>query len=228
MNFSLLVPTRARPHNVARLLDSIATTADNPSAIEVVLYVDDDDRQSHHLTHDTLKTESIVGDRRPMSKMFSACYQRCSGAIIMLCGDDVVFRTAGWDQQVAARFERFPDRIALIYGNDLLKGESLCTHPFLSREACEQLGRPCPPEYPGEYIDTHIFDVFHKLRCAGRDRIVYLDDVVIEHMHYSVGKAPVDDTYTNHAPTHICREIYERLEGQRAQTVATLLATTQV
>jgi hypothetical protein len=40
---SLLVPTRGRPANVARFLNSAAATARTPQAIEAVFYVDDDD-----------------------------------------------------------------------------------------------------------------------------------------------------------------------------------------
>lgn len=52
-----------------------------------------------------------------------------------------------------------------------------------------------PVEYNRDYIDTHLYDIFRKLKALGCDRLVYLEDVVLEHMHIEAGKARMDATY---------------------------------
>ena len=43
IEYSILVPTRARPSNMKRLCNSVFSTASNPESVEVIFYIDDDD-----------------------------------------------------------------------------------------------------------------------------------------------------------------------------------------
>ncbi|MCH7651437.1 MAG: hypothetical protein IIA63_09820, partial [Nitrospinae bacterium] len=47
----------------------------------------------------------------------------------------------------------------------------------------------------GGFIDYHLMDIFKRLQVLGEDRVVYLKDTVIEHLHYRYGKSEVDATY---------------------------------
>ena len=113
----------------------------------------------------------------------------------MLLNDDVIFRTKGWDIEVIQAFKKFPDEVALVYGNDLDQEESVPTFPFISRVACENLGGICPGGYRNLHIESHLFDIFKKLSKIGHQRIVYLKHVVFEHMHFAVGKTLFDHSY---------------------------------
>ena len=57
------------------------------------------------------------------------------------------------------------------------------------------LGRPFPHEYRGAFIDYHLLDIFKRLERNGHQRLVYLEDVVFEHMHYRTGKGDYDEIY---------------------------------
>lgn len=215
MLFSILLPTRQRPAILKRCLESIAATAASPEAIECVLYVDEDDDSSLDVDQPGLVLRRIVGEHRSMGAMHQACYRASRGRYVMLAGDDIIFRTPGWDEQVLCSFARFPDDVAMAYGNDLIQGRNMSTAPILSRTVCELLDGPCPAQYPSEFIDTHILDQFTKLRYWGYDRIIYLDHVVFEHMHYVVGKAPFDATYAVRPKTEDCRELFFSLDALR-------------
>src|SRR5258708_15952220 len=52
--FSLIVPTRSRPAQLRRFLDSAAATARRPERIEVVLVIDEDDPASLSIGHERL------------------------------------------------------------------------------------------------------------------------------------------------------------------------------
>jgi glycosyltransferase involved in cell wall biosynthesis len=192
---SLLLPTRGRPALVQRLFKSVAEMTARLDRIEVILYVDEDDVGSHHLDSRDFKVVRIIGPRLSMGDYNSACLRRARGEAIVLANDDMVVRTPGWDNKVAAMHAGFPDGIYLAYPNDLFKNGRLATFPILSRRCCEVLGDPYPSAYRGAFIDAHLFDLFKRLKHAGLDRIRYLDDVIFEHLHYRSGKAAYDETY---------------------------------
>jgi hypothetical protein len=223
IDISILLATRGRPQFVQRLFKSLTDTAADSKALEIILYIDDDDLAGRQIDHDRLKVKKITGPRISMGAMHNECYKASRGGIILIIGDDNVFRTPGWDDTVRETFAKFPDEICLVYGNDLNQGRNMCTAPFLSRKYCEILGGPCPVAYTGEFVDTHIMDTFYKLRYWGYDRIIYLKNLIIEHMHHVVGKAPFDDTYANKAPTEENRNLFFSLDPLRVEQARALV-----
>jgi hypothetical protein len=196
VEISLLLPTRERPALVQRLLDSLVQTTVDLQAIEVVLYIDDDDLASQEICHGEISLIKIVGGAgQTMGSMNRACYDASHGRLVMLINDDTVFRTKGWDTRILKAAGRFTDGIALIYGNDLDQGDTVPTFPIVPRTVCEVLGEICPRGYQNLHIESHLLDIFKQLARMGHNRICYLGDVIFEHMHYVVGKAANDPTY---------------------------------
>lgn len=193
---SLLLPTRGRPVLLQRLFDSIVARTANLANIEIILYIDEDDFLTSKVSHPSLSLVKLirpVGER--MGIMNRLCFEASQGRYVMLMNDDVVFRTNGWDAKVIEGFSLYPDDVALVYGNDLHQGERLATLPVLSRQVCGLIGGICPREYHNTYIDLHLFDVFKKLAEVGHNRLVYLEDVIFEHMHQEAGKSTTNVTY---------------------------------
>jgi glycosyltransferase involved in cell wall biosynthesis len=182
--FSLIVPTRGRPAELRRFLDSVARTAARPRAIEVVLVVDADDTVSAAVDHAGLSLRHVVVPTgRTMGELNSAGYEASAGEYVMLLNDDVVARTRGWDATALRCCRRFRDGIVLVHVNDTLSHHYLCTFPLVSRIFCELARGICPREYRRYRIDDHIEDVFNLLAALGRRRTVYLPDVVFEHFN---------------------------------------------
>ena len=192
---SLLLPTRGRPALAKQFLDSVAATARDPDSVEVILYVDDDDTESHAIGHDGLRVTRIIGPSVSMGEYNTACFERAAGSIIMLVNDDVIIRTPCWDDHLRALDREFTDGVYLGYPNDLFKKRRVAAFPVLSRTACALLVAPFPREYRGGLIDYHLRDVFERLRQLGHGRIRYLEHVVFEHCHYRTGKNSFDATY---------------------------------
>lgn len=192
---SLLMPTRGRPAWVERFFNSVVKFSADVGQVEVILYVDDDDTDSHYLNSTEVSVCRIIGPRMSMGGYNAACLAKASGDIIILVNDDMVIQTPGWDEIVIEFDNGIPDKIYLAYGNDLFKKGGLCTFPILSRRVCEILIEPYPKEYQGAFIDYHLFDIFKRLMQAGYDRVCYMDDLVFEHLHYRTGKAPMDEIY---------------------------------
>ena len=192
---SLLLPTRGRPQEATRFFQSVIACSRYLNRIEIILYIDEDDKASHCLDSVELDIKKIIGPNLSMGGYNMACLERASGDIIILVNDDVVIQTEGWDEAVRQVDRTFSDRIYLAYCNDLFKGKHTPTFPILSRQTCDLLGEPYPLAYRGAFIDTHLFDVFKRVKHAGHNRIFYLEKVVFEHRHYRVGKASFDETY---------------------------------
>ena len=196
MNISLLLPTRGRPALVQRLFHSLVETTKQLDDLEVVLYIDADDRETQETFSPSLRISKVIGaPGQTMGKMNARCYEASSGRYVMLVNDDVIFRTRSWDLRVLESFDSFGDGIALVYGNDLDQGGAVPTFPIVSRVVCDVLGEICPSGYRNLHIESHLFDIFNQLGNLGHHRIRYLDDVLFEHMHYTLGKAAYDSTY---------------------------------
>jgi len=186
---SVLCPTRNRPGGVRRLIRSARDTAAGP--LEFVFYIDDDAPGS--VPPDVAATPGVLvvtGPRLVFSDMWNACYAKASADVLMMAADDIMFRTPGWDEAVLAEFARWPDRIVLVHGEDLIQGARLGTHPFVHRKWADALGYFSPTFFGRDFCDTWLSDLADR---AGRRS--YLPDVVIEHVHPGAGKAPFDQTY---------------------------------
>ena len=97
---SLLLPTRGRPNLVYRLFQSISKKTSLLDRIEVVLYIDEDDVESHALDSPDFHVVRIIGPKMTMGGYNSTCLEKAQGDILMIVNDDMVFGTPGWDEKV--------------------------------------------------------------------------------------------------------------------------------
>ena len=194
---SLLLPSRGRPAQLKRLFKSILEKTSNLDNVEIFLYLDEDDAQNYNFDNVAMKLTRIIGPRMTMGAYNTACLKRSTNDVVILLNDDMVIRTDGWDKAILDLHNSIEDSIYLAYANDLFKKSRFCTIPILSRKTAELLIDPYPELYKGAFLDVHLFDIFKRLAKAGHDRIFYMDNVVLEHMHYRAGKADLDETYTS-------------------------------
>lgn len=185
---SVLCPTRNRPANVKKLVDSARSLANAPESLEFLFYVDLDD-DSFPLVEDV---HIIRGPRVWISNAHNILYSFATGEILMTAGDDMEFLSPGWDDLVRETFQKIPDRIALVFGNDLATHSGkIAVHGFFHRRWVEILGTWVQPGR-GSLWDLWSTDVAKKL-----NRFYYLEELLIKHVHYRQGKkeAAFDSTY---------------------------------
>ncbi len=218
------MPTRGRPKWVERYFQSVLDHTHNLENIELVLYVDDDDLPSQGLDCDQFSVVKIVGPRLTMGAFNTICMKKSVGDIIVLQNDDMVIRTEGWDEILINLHNQSEDGIYLAYPNDLFMKEKLSVAPILSRKTCELLGDPYPEPYPGGFIDYHIFDIFTRLKRLGHERFYFIDNLIIEHLHYRLGKSEYDNTYENRGHLDMGDEVFVALRKVR-QGAAQCLAS---
>lgn len=186
---SILVPSRGRPQNIERLHASLIETTHGPW--EMIVRLDDDDVAYPALS----SIRYITGPRRVLSAYWNECYEVAQGPVYMHGGDDIVFKTPGWDVKI---LEAFPeDGIALVHGNDLGdRGATFATHGFLHRKWVETVGYFVPPLFSSDFNDTWLNSIANIL-----DRRIYVP-IVTEHMHPGFGKAELDATHLERIERH--------------------------
>jgi hypothetical protein len=206
-----------------RLVESIYATAATP--VEVVFRLDLDDAASIAEAVQlgmSGTVRHVAAERGVLSDLWNDAAAIATGDILMMCGDDIVFRTNGWDVRVAETFEQVPDRIALVFGNDLIQHERHATHPFIHRRWYEAVGYLTPNGFSCDWCDTWLNEV-----AVALGRRIYLPDVITEHMHPVAGKARLDESHRERLARgrrDNVRALYESREAERAVDIEKLKA----
>ena len=187
-----VLPSRARPHNCARLF---AAEWNTPG----VLCVDDDDPSLGAYRSLTLPPgwTMDVGSRGPLSLIYNRAFNaNPTRQWYGVLADDVLPETMRWDSRLVKA--ALPDGMA--FGDDGINGQRHATHFVLAGELVRRVGWLALPGLQRLYIDTVWNDI-------ARDVRRYLPDVLLTHLHFSNGKALRDATYRKPKGD---RAIYER------------------
>ena len=192
----VIVPTRSRPANIARLIQGWEDTG---ATAHLLIVLDEDDPTLED--YDEVLRESrgheygflgvIVAPRKRLGPTLNheAIAQAQRWAYVGFMGDDHLPRTAGWDDRITDNLADL--RTGIVYGNDLFQGPNLPTAVFMTSDIIRALGYMCPPEQIHLYLDNA-----WKTWGESIGRLRYLDGVVIEHLHpEAAGKAEWDPQY---------------------------------
>jgi hypothetical protein len=221
---SILIPTRKRFPQLKRAIHSARTNGVlSRLKVEYVCYVDDDDNSYDNF--DDPEVVWIRGPRCVLSNTWNKCAEAAHGDILMQGNDDISFVTQGWDLRVETAFERYPDHIVMVHGNDGSppfnpsgRGE-FGPHPFIHRRWVDAVGYFTPPYFSSDYGDTWLNDVANAL---GRRHYV---NITVEHHHMCFGKAQEDEVTTDRLLRHSCdnvEQLYRDLVPLRERDVEKL------
>lgn len=188
----VMVPSRGRPQNIARLWD--AWTATGACARLWVCVDNDDERLADYLTIERMcnspQLRVLVGERL---KLAGTLNERSVEAArlddrIGFMGDDHLPRTVAWDDRVNDALDHL--KHGIVYCNDLVMGAALPSQVFMTSDIVRTLGYFCPPNLVHMYVDN-------AWRAWGErmGRYMYLENVTIEHVHPITGQVTRDETY---------------------------------
>lgn len=171
----VIIPSRGRPESVAEVARDFFANSEGHADL---LFATDDDQMPYP------EVEGVLYERGPRLRMngtLNAVATKYADKYdyIGFMGDDHRTRTPGWDTKVT---EALKDHL-VVYGNDLIWGEGLPTAVFLQAKVVRRLGYMAPPELIHLYLDNFW------LELGRATTIKYLDDVIVEHLHPSAGKA---------------------------------------
>lgn len=194
MKISVICPTRHRVSNLMRFISSMDSTISDPSKLEYMFYIDDDDTGSLSFLGTMAQRDTriiaVQGKRIIFSEMFNVIARQSSGDVLFMTGDDIIMRTPGWDKIVESHFSKVEDKLLVVSTKDGIQNEKIATHSFIGRPWLDTLGYLTLGIFPGDYVDNWLTDV-----AKGVGRLVYEPQIYVEHLHPNVGKGQLDSTY---------------------------------
>lgn len=204
---SILCPTRNRPTELCRMVESVVATVTRPAGVEVLFYVDDDDVEvslpiinelaGRKYVTGKVRVDAKTGPRQVLTQCWNELLSLATGELLMQGNDDIVFRTPGWDALVEQAFERQADKIILVHGSDGgMHFENFGPHPIVHRRWVDAVGYFIPPYFSSDFGDTWLNELANHLE---RRRYV---PFVAEHLHFLMGKAEKDQTTLERLARH--------------------------
>jgi hypothetical protein len=204
---AILVPSRGRPHNIARLKRVIDATAASPEEVTLYVRLDDDDPAGVHAYEDALRDtpglSSVVLRTGPRTRLRASWDEMAALAVergaeyLAPWGDDVVPETPDLDEILTQRLDR--DGPGFVYGRDGVWDRTfdrdvpghlvLPTACIMQAEVFKALGWIGPAQLTHLCIDLAWRDLGVATGC-----LFYEASVMIRHRHRIAG-APDDQTY---------------------------------
>lgn len=181
----LIVPTRSRPHKAIEFYEAFKEYTSSDTTLCFAIDDDDDSGYDQSLFPDAVwevnERLRLGGTLNLVANKYCNDYDYLS-----FMGDDHRVRTSNWDRILTSD----PIENLIAYGNDLIQGINLPTAVLMDSNIVKKLGHMSPPPLKHLYLDNYWLDLGQVLKS-----IRYYDDVIIEHMHYSVGKSDEDALY---------------------------------
>lgn len=194
----VILPTRNRGKKTRECLEAWSSCSNEA---DLLLCVDDDDVDLpiYEQLSKEFGTKLRVGPRLRMCPTLNqaSLEEADNYEYLAFIGDDHRFRTKGWDEIAVNTLERQTNGWGIWYGNDLLKGKDLPTAAVMGSKLVKKIGGMSLPGLIHLYLDD-----FWKMLGEELGVLYYDDDVIIEHMHFTVGKGDHDQMYAEvNSPT---------------------------
>jgi hypothetical protein len=193
-DLAVLVPSRGRPDNLARLITEVHRTAKGRT--HVLAGVDEDDprlkdyirlRKTVLYPGDTIHTgaerRNLVEWTNRLARISKGQYRYYASL-----GDDMVPRTPAWDVRLMEAIEEDFGGTGITYPWDAIR-DDIPEAYVLSADIPAALGWVMEPSLKHFYNDNVIADLGHGAGC-----IRQLRGVIVDHLNVGVGKAPADQT----------------------------------
>ena len=167
---SLLLPSRERTKKFIRLLDSINKTCLIKNRLEILLLIDENDKEadeykniinSHEYNELDIKIFSKTFDTHAVRNNFLA--KNSIGDIIFPINDDMIFVSDNWDKEIDKVFSKVKKNAYCLWVNSGLKYNHLhCDFPMVNREWYNRLGYIGSEFFKFWYLDAWICDLSFK------------------------------------------------------------------
>ena len=164
---SILLPTRERSVKFKRMLDSLITTCKNIYRIELLILIDEDDKELkkyEEILKDTkyknLNSKIYIINLPSHAKRNNYLAEKSSGEILFPFNDDVIFISQNWDKEIDLEFSKIKNQPYCLWINSGQKYLYLHSDfPVLNRIWYEKLGYIGSEFFNFWYLDTWICDL---------------------------------------------------------------------
>lgn len=204
-DLTMVVPSRERPEAIRELAGIFQGTTDSVRT-RLVVAVDEDDPYliSYRRVWEDIKScrvgiteylepvpyfELVVGPPSRIGPILNTVVPRYAedSFAVGFMGDDHRPRDYGWDQRYIDALVEMGTGV--VYGNDLIQGESIPTQCAMTSDIVRATGHFVPEGMLHLWLDNAWKSI------GEATNIRYLPDVIVEHMHPLVGKGTWDESY---------------------------------
>lgn len=198
---SLLIPTLNRPANMERFALSVNNTSTLPEGVEIIFGVHEEDTESIQKAVE-LKSQCKISIRHEIIKrypdgkinlsfLWNQLYAQAANPILGYFGDDVVFWTPGWDEEVRKEF--LTNKTIMVCTNDVHVQRGKQATLFFTHVAVHaHFGLYLDERFRRWFNDTYWDNIY---RAAGK--LHYREDIVCEHIHPDKFPDKADQVYRN-------------------------------
>lgn len=194
-NLLIIVPSRGRPGNIARLLDAVHRL--RQAGAHTCTGIDDDDPEAEQYRkafrdHGSLGDILEEGPRKGLAGWTNEIAMKYAGQYRYLAsfGDDHLPRTRGFDRALTRGIEDMGGT-GFTYPWDGRR-EDIPEAVVMSSDIVKALGWMCEPSLRHWYVDNVWDDLGRQAGC-----IRHLRAVAVDHLHPAVARAQPDETYAS-------------------------------
>lgn len=178
----LLCPTRARPEQCRRMIESIELTASD--MIYVCLAFSEEDAVDYDIPIGKLSrhvsiSHYIMPDCPTAFKwnyMAEHQMQKKEHDIFMLAADDMIFITPGWDNALTKHYQSLQGNRSHVYSLRDSRDSIGTPHPIVTKEYIDAMGYFLPPIFLHWYVDTWTVEIAKANHC-----FTHLTDYMLLH-----------------------------------------------
>lgn len=214
---SVLCPSN-RPNDLNTWLDSLYEKCDQPESIEILLVTEEKPDDRHFLRNwGFVSSVKVNPGQFPINDLVHLAYKNSISQYVMLCGDDTICHTQGWDTIFKNELKKYPDKVVLVYPDDMIFGKELACYPVTSRLVMDKVPFPLP--FKRYAVDDTIFNI------VPPSRRIYMPNVIMEHLHLvdnGPGISVIRDGVTKYYPLDpevmaVERPMYQAQESLRSR-----------
>jgi hypothetical protein len=198
MKIALLVPSRERIDKKKQLIDSIKSTVKDIDNVSLYFGIDEDDPVREQAAvfckeNTFIKIVNIKNNGKflNLGVLWNICARESNEDIISMIGDDMVFITKNWDEEILKEFE-YPqcpkDNFKMVHCYDGKWGPKIAVNAFIHRSYMDLTGYFMREEFPVDKVDIWLQQIYMAF-----GRLVYRGDIHIEHKHWSFRKSMIDN-----------------------------------
>lgn len=187
---SLLHPSRGRPEKAWDTYQKWAYQM--TTHLDYILSVDssDPELQRYKQLFRNSPFEIQINDNKSVVEATNVAAKQSKGDILIYLSDDFDC-PGGWDIKVLQEFAKYTGPTIIKVDDCLQKfTTAILTIPFMNRAAYNLLGYFWHPGFKSMYVDEYLY-----WRAVKLEILRLAPHLKFEHLHYSVGKSPIDETY---------------------------------
>lgn len=189
---TILCPTRSRPKQFERMINSAFATAE--TEIKIYCYVSTEDPKRHE--YDSLIDDAkVIGITGPDYSCVMALNEMgrmrepSQSELVMVGADDTIFATKGWDKAILDHYHAL-EKKPHVYAMQDSRSEDGTPHLIMSREYIDTLGYVFPPIFLHWFADSWTTEIAKSAGC-----FTHMKDYLLIHDKPSDRSEP-DETHT--------------------------------